>query len=181
MSTQTDRTLRSTDGLLQIKEQPKMGFVRTFLITVTSIRYRLFRSIVTLGVITVAVAFLMNILTESIVKKSAVLKTEEILNKYRLAVNWASKLSIPDTAEQILTRLARAQKNDPVYLEFFHMANFSENAMQAYHNSAKESAKYLIFFKGLDYSRRRRLVFNAIGTDIFDSLQEPFYLAPINV
>lgn len=180
MSTQTDRTLRSTDGLLQIKEQPKLGFVRTFLITVTSIRYRLFRSIVTLGVITVAVAFLMNILTESIVKKSTVSRTEEILKKYRLAANWASKLSIPDTAEQILTKIARAQKNDPVYLEFFSMANFSENGMHAYHNSAKESAKYLSFFKGLDYSRRRRLVFNVVGTGIFDSLQEESNIDRLN-
>ncbi len=155
----TNRNRRSSllSGALQIKEQPKMSFVRTFLITVTSIRYRLFRSIVTLGVITVAVAFLMNILTESLIKKSTISRTEEMLEKYRLAVKWASRLSIPDAVGEILSQLARTQRDGPVYMEFLKMGGFSENGMQIYYNDAKESAGYLNFFKGLDYSRRRRL------------------------
>jgi len=159
-------------GALAVKEQPKMSLLRIFLITIASIRYRLFRSIVTLCVIIVAVAFLMNILTESIIKKSAVKKTAEILDDYRLAAKWASRLTIPDTLEKILNQLASAKETDAVYLEFFSMGRFSEKGMKEFQKESQKAAEYLKFFKNMDYSRKRRLIYHAEGIGIFDSLQK---------
>jgi len=51
---------------IQIAEQPWLGLGRTVAITADGIRYRLFRASVTVAVIAVAVAFLMNILGESL-------------------------------------------------------------------------------------------------------------------
>ena len=55
---------------LTIKPQQRLSVMRQLEITAYGIHHRLWRSSLTLGVVTVAVAFLMNILTESTIATS---------------------------------------------------------------------------------------------------------------
>ena len=55
---------------VEIKKQPRLGFSKTLSLTINGIKYRLFRSTVTMIVITVAIAFMMNSLSESIIKRN---------------------------------------------------------------------------------------------------------------
>lgn len=160
-------------SFLTVKAQPKMGFVRTLSITVISIRYRLFRSIIIVGVIAVAVSFLMNVLTGSLIEKAVVHETADKMKEYRQAAAWVARLSIPSTIEETLQQLAISQRGDAFCTESQTIGNFSDDEMQSYHNGAQETIEYLTLLTDLNYGRRRRLIHNATSTEIFDRLQNP--------
>ena len=75
---------------ITIADQPWLSMKRTVRITIDGIKYRLFRASVTVAVITLAVAFLMNILAESLISNPA-----KNLNRPRLAVVRLLSLSLP--------------------------------------------------------------------------------------
>ena len=54
----------------EVRDQERLSFKRSFEFCLSSIRHRFFRSAVTLSVVVLAVAFLMNILTETIISGS---------------------------------------------------------------------------------------------------------------
>jgi putative ABC transport system permease protein len=153
-----------------------MSFGRTLSITIISIRYRFFRSLVTVGVITVAMAFLMNILTESLIKRSAFTRTSRLIDEYRLPVLLAARFTLPDSGEEILQRFA-AGPSDPVRREYLRMAPLSETEISALAGGAATAKTYLDYFAGLEYNRRHRLVRESEGIRIFDVLQDPAELA----
>ena len=71
-------------GTLEIHDHPRLGLVRTLSLTATGIRYRLFRSFVSVVVIAVAVAFFMNILSASLVQRGIGRVANERLRELRL-------------------------------------------------------------------------------------------------
>ncbi|MHC4716637.1 MAG: ABC transporter permease [Planctomycetota bacterium] len=59
-----------SEGMLEIRPQPRLPVSRQVEICADGVRHRFFRSLLTLGVVTLAVAFLMNMLTEIAVVRS---------------------------------------------------------------------------------------------------------------
>ncbi|NCC92832.1 MAG: hypothetical protein EOM10_06060, partial [Opitutae bacterium] len=55
---------------IDVQNQPVLPPRRVLQIALTGVKYRLFRATVTVAVIVVAMAFLMNILTESLIKRA---------------------------------------------------------------------------------------------------------------
>ncbi|MDP6356713.1 MAG: FtsX-like permease family protein [Planctomycetota bacterium] len=157
---------------IDIKEQPFLSLGRTVKITVIGIRYRLFRSIVTVVVVAVAVAFLMNIISESIIKRTIALRTTDRLKEMRQATYWAARLTIPETMEQSIQDLASAEKSAPSYLERQKLGNFNDTSMNQLKAYCEQAATFMNFFTDLDYGRRRALVRYATGVDIFARLQD---------
>ena len=80
---------------IDIADQPTLSLGRTIRITVDGIRYRLFRCSVTVAVIAVAVAFLMNIMSESLIKRSVAEDTRERIDQSRLVRPAVSSRSSP--------------------------------------------------------------------------------------
>jgi len=175
---------------IDIQEQPVLSLGRTARITLVGIRYRLFRSLVTVGVVAVAVAFLMNILSTSLIKRSIVRSTRDRVRRMRLAAVWASRLTVPQTPEEILLGLARARPSDPrasgsgqltpagaegdaAYRQAAVHGGLSDKDMASFHADARRFATYLRFFARLDYGRRRKLVHAATGMGILDHLCTP--------
>jgi len=157
---------------IDIKEQPILSFGRTVKITANGIRHRLFRSLVTVGVVAVAVAFLMNTLSESLIRKSIARRTQRRTAQIRCAATWAGYLTSPGTIEEILARIGKAQSGGPAYREAATMGGLSEAEMGSYHEGATTAAAYLAFFSGLDHGRRRALVHDATGMGIFGRLED---------
>lgn len=157
--------------LIDIREQVRFGFARTFSITLIAIRYRLFRSLITVAVIAVTIAFMMNILSESLIKRSVILKARDRIAQLRLAATWTARLSRPGTVGEVLTEVAGSSAAGPRYLESRAMGGFTTEQMHEYHLQATDAVLYLKFFADLNYGQQRRLVRNATGTDIFDLLQ----------
>ncbi len=157
---------------IDIKKQPRLGLGKTASLTMNGIRYRLFRSVVTMTVITVAIAFLMNSLTEGVVKRAMSQVADERIARQRLATQWVARLSRAATLEDILHRAATAQPEDPWYQETRKFGGFSDAQMKAFTQDAAQASVYLKFFARLNYDDRRQLVHTATGVQIFDRLQK---------
>ncbi len=156
---------------VDIRKQPRLGLGKTFSLTVNGIRYRLFRSAITMVVITVAIAFLMNSLSESLLKKSMRAAAANRIRAERLAAEWVARLTMPGTIAGILQETAQTKAVSPRYRENMNFGGFSQAEMQAYGLQAREARGYLEFFAKLNYADRRQLVHTAVATGIFDRLQ----------
>ena len=155
---------------IQIADQPRLSLARTVRITIDGIRYRLFRASVTVAVIAVAVAFLMNILSESLVKRSVAADTRDRIARWRLVHEWMARLSTPGTMESIIVELAGANESEPAYIETASMARLMPDRMEVLHHRAVLAATFFTFFNDLDYAKRRNLIHTAEGTKVFRRL-----------
>jgi putative ABC transport system permease protein len=156
---------------IQIAEQPWLGMSRTVRITVDGIRYRLFRASVTVAVIAVAVAFLMNILGESLIKRAVAGNTRERITQMRLVYNWSARLTNPGSLESVLTDLAALQPDDDRFREMQGLGNLPAERMAAFHRDAVRAIAYITFFTDLDYAKRRSAIHTARGIGIFERLR----------
>lgn len=155
---------------IRIEEQPVLSFGRIVRLTVDGIRYRLFRASVTVAVIAVAVAFLANVLGESLFKREVAVSTRDRISKMRLAHVLASRISTPPAIEDVLREIAGVEESGPVYGEFMKMGSISASEVKSLQKDARQAMGYLDFFAGLDYDRRRRLIHTARGVEIFERL-----------
>lgn len=158
---------------IEIKEQPRLSVARTFGMTISGMRHRLSRSMVTLVVIIVAIAFMMNTLSESILKRSVSDLIGNRASDMRVATTWADRLSRPGTIYQILEQVAATQPGDPVYLETRAMGGLDEGLVAKYRQHAIVVVDHLRWLETLTHGQRRRLVHNAMGMTVFDRLQDP--------
>ena len=157
---------------INVADQPWLGFSRIIQITVDGIRYRLFRASVTVAVIAVAVAFLMNILSESLIKRSVAQNTRDRIQRMRLIHNWSARLTSPGNPESLLDEFARSEVGSDMYREVAGMSGFDETAMKEFHENAAMAVSYLDFFNSLDYAKRRNLIHTATGIGIFTRLKD---------
>jgi len=156
---------------MDIRSQPRMRLARVARMTLHGIRYRLFRSVVTVMVIAVAVAFLMNIVCESLVSRSVAGHARSRVEENRLAFTWVSRLSAPGTVEELIQRLAAAEPESDYYRETRRMGGLSAEETAALWEESRSAAFYLSWFRSLDYSEHRRLFHRLRGVGIFDGLQ----------
>jgi putative ABC transport system permease protein len=156
---------------IEIRDQPSLGVGKTLSLTLTGIRYRLFRSLVTVGVVAVAMAFLMNVLSESLVRGAVLRATTLRAAQLHQAYVWVTKLSDPGVLDSILTAMA-APRPEAVD-EAVSMAKLPPEDGVFLESRCRQAAEYLRFFAALDYGARRQLTGKAEGTAIFDGLQSP--------
>ena len=158
---------------ITIAEQPWLGVGRTLRITTDGIRYRLFRAAVTVAVIAVAVAFLMNILSESLIKRAVARNTRERIARMRLVYTWSAKLTNPGSPESVLHDLASPPEGTDIGREIQGMLKLSDADLQSFTKDAAQAIAYLNFFDDLDYAKRRAMIHTARGIGIFDYLRNP--------
>ena len=157
---------------IDVQNQPVLSPGRVFQIAVTGVKYRLFRAVVTVAVIVVAMAFLMNILTESLIKRAVAESVRDQIQEMHRVERWIARLSMPQPADEVLARLADEETSASYLGELAVMSGYSEDAMEALTPAAREATEYLQFFEELDYGRRRVLVGPAESTRIFDRLRD---------
>jgi putative ABC transport system permease protein len=156
-----------------VSKQPRLGFGRILKITTDGIRYRLFRASITVVVIAVAVAFLVNILSESLIKRTIALDTRDRMDQARLVYRWTARLSAPAAEESILRESADPQKGPAALKEFSRLGDLDPDSQRRIMELSPLAVEYLDFFKDLDYAQRRRLVRQARNTAVFDQLALP--------
>ncbi|HPC20537.1 MAG: ABC transporter permease [Kiritimatiellae bacterium] len=157
---------------IDVQNQPVLPPRRVLQIALTGVKYRLFRSLVTVAVIVVAMAFLMNILTESLIKRAVAASVRDQIASLHRVDRWIARLSMARPYEEILARLA-AEPPDPDDLrELARLGGCDDAAMIPLRRQAAEAHRILQFFATLDYGRRRVLVGPAEAVGIFDRLQD---------
>jgi len=151
-----------------LADQPRLSLGRTVRIAIDGVRYRLFRAAVTVSVIAVAVAFLMNILSESLIKRRLAVDARRELSAMRDIHGWAARLTRPLDPAAILMELAAGGALDGSTAKGGVIADRASFAARA-----RAAASYLAFFDALEYDPRRALIHTARGTAIFDALSDP--------
>jgi putative ABC transport system permease protein len=153
---------------IKLCDQPRLSLGRTVRIAIDGVRYRLFRAAVTVCVIAVAVAFLMNILSESLIKRRLAAEARQDLAELRTVHRWAARLSRPAQPEAIIAATA-APDAPGSFISSLGDGDVQERFMVR----ARAAAAYLAFFDGLDYDTRRTLIHTTRGVAIFDALRQP--------
>lgn len=148
-----------------------MGLKQLFDLTLVGIRYRLFRSFMTMLVITVAIAFLMNMLSGSLIQQSALDEVDARIAKLRLSLNWQTRLSQRVTPAQVIEDVAGAQPGSVPFTEALHFGQLTEAETKDLAAKAATAELYLGFFRRLDFSERFTLLqTRQLSPRIFDRL-----------
>ena len=162
---------------IDIHDQPRIGVARALSLTINGMRHRMLRSTVTIVVIAVAIAFMMNTLSENIIKRHVALDTGERIASMRMGVNWKARLSSPGTVEQIIDDTAAAATGSPLDIETQKLGGLDDAQMQSFRVRAAAAVIYKRWLDELSYGPRRRLVHNAVGIEVFDRLADPQAMA----
>lgn len=157
---------------IDVQPQPLLGFAKTFRIALSGVKYRLFRAMVTVAVISVAMAFLMNILAESLIKKTVAVTAKDQIENLRRVDRWIARLSIPQTAEEIIDQAVTTGEDASSLENLRKLGALSDTDASRLRQLADQATIYLTFFRDFDYGRRRVLVGSAESTLIFDRLQD---------
>ncbi|MBN1863571.1 MAG: ABC transporter permease [Victivallales bacterium] len=158
---------------INIMDQPRLGLAKTFNLTVNGIRYRVFRSAVTVVVITVAIAFMMNIVAENLIKSAMVDHAKARLEKIRIEAFWTSRLMTPESSRAILMKWASAPDDSPEIAESARFGKFNDKETVFLLEHAPSAEGLIAFVESLDYGRQRLLVRRNSGLDIISHLSDP--------
>ena len=156
---------------IDVQNQPVLPPGRVFQIALTGVKYRLFRATVTVAVIVVAMAFLMNILTESLIKRAVADSVREQIRDLHRVDRWIARLSMARPPEEILGQLADNNAEAEDLQEIAAMGGLDAAALEELRGQAAAAVGYLRFFAELDYGRRRVLAGPDESVRIFDRLQ----------
>ncbi len=155
-----------------IQDQPRLGFARTVSITWTGIRYRLFRSLMTVLVITVAIAFLMNMLVGSMIRGKVHDFTTANIAEARKAGLWTSRLGSAGSLEDVLRDLAAAEPGDVMWQEMQQFTGLEGEPLTELQQQAREALAAENFLMDLDFGNRRLLAGKGEGLELLDNLAE---------
>jgi hypothetical protein len=151
-----------------IRKQPRIGLGRTVMLTLHGIRYRLFRSLVTVAVIAMAVTFVMNLLSESLIRRAVRLDVRAQIQDMRRPAAWVTRLSQIATRRGLLFELADDDTAARAATEATAFGKLTPAELASLTAAAVQGRQYLMFLDELDYGSRRRLVHTSRGTAVFD-------------
>lgn len=162
----------------EIRDQVRLSFLRSLEFCVSSIRHRFFRSAVTLAVIVLAVAFLMNILTETIITSSVARGVEREFADIYAADVFEQRVTRHKTLAPLIAELARLRPGGARWNEIQGWSGLGNGEFAQLAGTSKQEIAYREFFDKLDYGRRRTLVKNrAEGAAVFEQLSGDAALA----
>ena len=157
---------------ITIARQPWLSFRRTVGITIDGIKYRLFRASVTVAVIMLAVAFLMNILSESLIKRNVASQTREQIRVSRQVYDWSSRLTSPGSREDLVAEIAASTPDSSQYIEAQELAKLTDREMLSFREWTVKASSVMQFFDGLDYAKRRSMIHTSEGLGVLRRLKD---------
>ncbi|MGC9454143.1 MAG: FtsX-like permease family protein [Phycisphaerae bacterium] len=158
---------------LQVHEQVRLPLRRCVELVVSGIQFRLFRAAITVGIIALAVAFLMTMLTEGFTAREVAKVVDQRTAGREKLLEWVSRLSTPMTGEGLNSLLIQARNNQRRAEELRYWGDLSESDLETLTELAWQRKMYLDFFAAQPEGTRRAMVGRARGAEILDVLSEP--------
>lgn len=161
--------------VVEVKDQVRLSLRKCFELVFSGIQYRLFRAIVTVTIMALAVAFLMTMLTEGLVARQVAGAIREQTAPRDAFVFWVSRLKAPMSEEELNAQLVAMTPGDERWEESKTWGKRdgekpSDEELAELVPLAREQKKYLAFFAGLPKGDLSVLVERARGTEIFARL-----------
>lgn len=151
---------------IDVQDQVRLGLAKSFELCISGVKYRLFRSLVTVATVALAVAFLMTMLSQSVIRRNVWTAVARETAPRRTYLNWLSHLSLP--MEE--ARLSATLWEDPDDAPADHLADaprlrelrtwgqLSTDELQRLRAVALREKRYLDYYARLDEGNRARLL-----------------------
>jgi len=157
---------------IEVRDQVRLPLRRCVQLCVRGIRYRLFRSSVTVVIVSLAVSFLMMMLSTSTVDREVARDVRARTSPLRLLEAWVDKLSTPMTGEALADRLAGgdARPGTATWRELRTWGGVSDEELMRLKRLAERQVEFLSFLAELNPAERSTLVGSAEGADALELL-----------
>ena len=158
---------------VEVKEQVSLPLSKCLELVLSGLRYRLFRAIITVTVISLAVAFLMVMLSESLISERVIASISQKTQPRRDFDRWVSRLSKPINEKDLTDELAALSvKDEGRWAELRDWGKLDDARMDRLVQIARRQKDYsTTFFDQLSDGRRRKLVNNRTGPAVFAYLR----------
>jgi len=163
-------------GQLEIREQPHLPLRRQVDICADGIQHRLFRSMTTLVVVVLAVAFLMNVLTESVIVRSCKHGVNAQLDRMREVTNFISLTDARGqaaTVESLRLRIAAARAGSPSEALLRGWTRMAPQSYSQLRKECKAATRIAGWLGSLKLSQRRVLFGDTRMDDDLGRLSDP--------
>jgi putative ABC transport system permease protein len=158
---------------LEVRRQVRLGFARIAEICLNGIYHRLFRSLVTLSIVTVAVAFMMYMLGGSLIGRAVLRHAQTEAAACTLYDRWLVWLDAPLDAAAMFRLAASAPAGDPRLAAIARWAGLDAAGMAALLDTAQQGRRLLALVDGLSPGRRLMLRGGAEERFLLDDLLDP--------
>ncbi len=164
----------SQQRTIDVRKQRNLTPRETFHLCVKGIRHRLLRSVLTLAVVVLAVAFFMFLLTESMILRSVGRGVGEELEQGRVGPRTMTRLFVKPTDPVLVRRLSRAlRRQDEVLLnEAAAVTGWPLERVLALVELADRERLYSDFINGLPTGRRLALVQKRTGREALEYIRD---------
>lgn len=173
------RLLRPAPGckehmkVIDVDKQVRLSLAKTVELVLSGVRFRLFRAIITVVIISLAVAFLMAMLSASVVARKLMSAIEEQTAPRRLFVAWGSRLTKPMRPGEITMALAEIEPGGDRWQELKGWGKLDEPQLARLADAARLQLIYDDYFKALgEAGDLRALVGRAQGEEIYIHLAD---------
>lgn len=154
----------------EIKEQVSLPMGKCVELVLSGIQYRLFRAAITVAIISLAVAFLMTILGDSLVERQVKRSLAELGAPRQSFLFWGQRLTIPMTESDLAALVLMAKRRDNRWQELITWGGCQDSALLRLQENTVKEVMWLRFFSGLKEGQKRQLVGRDSGRDILKLL-----------
>jgi len=163
---------RSRMKVIDVNKQVRLSLAKTLELVISGVRFRLFRAAITVVIISLAVAFLMTMLTESIIGRNVAARVDELTASRRLLAHWISQFNSDLTRRKATSVIASLEAGSDRCREFKTWGDLTDTQLSSAVGVCQAAELYLPFFEELTEGDRRSMAGRAAGLDIFDALSE---------
>ncbi len=151
---------KNQDRIIDVRKQHSMSFLETFRLCVKGVRHRFLRSVLTLAVVVLAVAFFMFLLSESMFVRSTGQGVQEEIRHERLSQQVLTKFFTPATEMVIIRRLADAVRrgDDAVLIEFARVTGLPVETLEVVAADARREVVYINWLASIPSGKRTVLI-----------------------
>jgi hypothetical protein len=158
------------NSVFEVREQNRLSLEKCFSLVLSGVQFRLFRSAVTVVVISLAVAFLVTMLTDGFIGQEVAKAVDVRSMPTKTYLFWVDRLSVPLGSPAISSTLTDSTAGDDRQKEFGMWGGLDGAQVAKLAETASQESTYLVFFSELPEGVKRPLVGRTSGTAIFDML-----------
>jgi len=159
--------------VIDVNKQVRLSLLKTVELVLSGVKFRLFRAAVTVVIIALAVAFLMTMLSESVIARNVAVAINKQTGPRRLLVYWVSRLTQPIQPAELTKELASVAPGDERWAELQGWSKLDDEKMHALVDVARQQLIYDAYFDGLADGDLRAIVGRARGEEIYSYLASP--------
>ena len=154
-----------------VKDQVRLGPARCLQLALSGMGYRMFRSMITVAILALAVAFLVHMITHALLSHRVVGLAYGELESQRETGRWVSRLTTPDSQAQIIRQLVVGDAD--AWAEYVHWSGADTAQLRQAQEDARKLEELTRYFEELPGTARVVLTGGRDTLALVKGLAEP--------